>query len=321
MRFNYIAEGVGMPAFGPYTIHYVAHPILSGRTRYVCNTTITDNKLHSETRILVEGFNFGKKMEIADAFNLPMRLAVSLMKDKDGNIDLTIPVEGDLDDPEYKVMPIVWQVLKNLLIKAVSAPYTLLARAFEADEDDLRTVHFLFLQQDLTGKQEKPLHILARVAKDKPDMRIELVQAGDRAAEAEAYAIRTAKAAYYVDSTGTVIDTTVKDLGAFLKEVSIKSPGFRTWIDAKVGAGDEPMQKKCMRMIGATNAEAEVTRIWAIRSKLVTDRLLQEGVPVDAILVRDRVESDTIPALGEPSFHVIYGESEEDAAPDMSDVP
>ena len=314
MRFNYIAEGVGMPAFGPYTVHYVAHPILSGRTRYECNTTITDNKLHSETRILVEGFNFGKKMEVADAVDLPMRLAVSLMKDKDGNIDLTIPVEGDLDDPEYKVMPIVWQVLKNLLIKAVSAPYTLLARAFEVDEDDLRTVHFLFLQRDLTGKQDKPLHILARVAKDKPDMRIELVQAGDRGAEAEAYSIRMAKAAYYVDSTGIAIDTSLKDVDAFLKDVSIKSPGFRTWIDGKVGAGDEPMQKKCMRMIGATNAEAEVTRIWAIRSKLVTDRLLQEEVPVGAIVVRDRVESDTIPALGEPSFHVIYGAREGEAA-------
>lgn len=321
MRFNYTAEGVGMPVFGPYTIHYVAHPILSGRTRYVCNTTITDNKLKSEMRILVEGFNFGKKMEVADAFDLPMRLAVSLMKDKDGNIDLTIPVEGDLDDPEYKVMPIVWQVLKNLLVKAVSAPYTLLARAFEADEDDLRTVHFLFLQQELTGKQEKPLHILARVAKDKPDMRIELVQAGDHGMEAEAYAIRTAKAAYYTDSTGIAIDTNTADLGTLLKDVSIKSPGFRTWIEGKVGAGDEPMQKKCMRLIGAANAEAEVARIWAVRSRLVTDQLLEEKVPVGAILVRDRVQGDTIPALGEPSFHVIYGASEEGPVPVAADVP
>jgi hypothetical protein len=321
MRFNYIAEGVGMPAFGPYTVHYVAHPILSGRTRYECNTTITDNKLKSETRILVEGFNFGKKMEVADAFDLPMRLAVSLMKDKDGNIDLTIPVEGDLDDPEYRVMPIIWQVLKNLLIKAVSAPYTLLARAFDADEDDLRTVHFLFLQQDLTSKQEKPLHILARVAKDKPDMRIELVQAGDRASEAEAYAIRSAKAAYYTDSTGTAIDTTTEDLGALLKDVSIKTPGFRAWINGKVGAGDEPMQKKCMRLVGLTNAEAEVTRIWAVRSKLVTDQLLKEKVPPGAILVRDRMETDTISALGEPSFQVIYGASEEDDASSEAQAP
>ena len=87
-----------MPALGPCTIHHMAHPILSGRTRYVCDTTITDTKLASETRLLVEGFNFGK-MEIADAIDLPMRPAVSLMKDKDGNIGLTIPVEGDLDAP------------------------------------------------------------------------------------------------------------------------------------------------------------------------------------------------------------------------------
>ena len=59
-------------------------------------------------------------------------------------------------------MPIIQQVLKNLLIKAVNAPYSLLARAFDADEDDLRNVHFLFLQQELTGKQEKLLDIFYR---------------------------------------------------------------------------------------------------------------------------------------------------------------
>lgn len=315
MRLSYTAEGVGMPAFGPYTVHYVAHPIVSGRTKYVCNTTVVDNKLHSENRILVEDFNFGRRMQIADAMELPVRLAVSLMKDVDGNIDLDVPVEGDLDDPEYRVWPVIWQVLKNLVLKAVTAPAHLLARSFNADEEDLTSVRFLYLQQDLTSKQEKPLNVLQRVAKGRPGLRIELVQTGDRQGEAEAYAIRTAKAAYYVDSTGTAIDTTVQDLEALLKPVNIKSPGFKQWMDRKVGTGDVPVQEQCMRMVGVENANAEVTRLWNVRTRMINAYLQKDAeLPTGAISVRDRAEADTIAVGGTPSFVVIFGEREGAAA-------
>ena len=312
MRMNYVMEGVFMPDFGPYTVFYVAHPILSGRTRYECNTTITDNKLNSENHIHVEDFNFGKKMDITDAFNLPMRLAVSLMKDKDGNIVLDVPVEGDLDDPEYKVWPIIWQVLKNLVIKAVNAPVTLLSKAFGADEDDLTAVRFLNLQEQLGGQQQKPLNTLARVAMEKPELKIELVQTGDRRNEAEAYALRTAKAAYYADSTGIAIDSATKNMDDLLESVDILSSGFSTWVTAKVGAEDEPVQKKCMRLVGQENADRAVDRLYSARLAHVLEYLrVEKELPEGTILVRDRVETDTIPAAGLPTFLVLYGVDEE----------
>ena len=312
MRLAYTVEQVGMPDFGPYTVHYVAHPILSGRTRYVCNTTIIDNQLQSENHILVEDFQFGKKMDITDAYNLPVRLAVGLMKDKDGNIDLKVPVEGDLDDPEYKVWPIVWQVLKNLVVKAVTAPAALIGRALGADEDDLKAVRFLALQETIGPRQEKPLNTLTRVVNEKPDLAIELVQTGDRQAEAEAYAIRTAKAAYYVDSTGHPIDTAVADLDELLEGLDIRSPAFLAWMDAQAGPSDAPIQRRCMQLIGETNAATEVERLWAVRRDLVTNYLsVEKELPAGSFLVRDRLDTDTIPTMGQPSFHVLYGVRDE----------
>lgn len=309
MRLSYTMDQVGMPDFGPYTVHYVAHPIMSGRTRYVCNTTISDNKLYSENRILVEDLQFGRRMDIADAYNLPMRLAVGLMKDKDGNVDLRFPVEGDLDDPDYRVWPIVWQVLKNLVVKAVTAPAAMLGRAMNADEDDLRAVRFLYLQQELGPQQEKPLNTLARVVTEKPDLSIELVQTGDRQGEAEAYAIRIAKAAYYVDSTGHALDTAASDMPELLKNIDLRSPGFKAWMDARMGFSDEPIQRRCMTMVGGTNAAAEVDRLWAVRQEQVRNYLTGvKKLPLNSFLIRDRMESDTIPSMGQPSFHVLYGE-------------
>jgi hypothetical protein len=313
MQLEYTMEGVGMPDFAPYTVFYVAHPILSGRTRYVCNTTIVDNKLHSVNHLFVEDFSFGKKMDVADAMNLPMRLAVSLMKDKDGNIDLTVPVEGDLDDPEYKVWPIIWQVIKNIFVKAINAPITLLSRAFDADEEDLRAVRFLPLQAELSSQQEKPLNILARVAKEKPDVGITLVRSGNREAEAEAYVIRVAKASYFADSTGTPVEM-VNSQVTEVDAVDIKSVAFKAWLDRAHGPSADPVQKRCMAMVGMENALAEVDRLSTVRSALITDHLVVEkAIPEGAILIRDHLPTDTVPAGGQPAYHVLFGERNLDA--------
>ncbi|MEZ4739215.1 MAG: DUF748 domain-containing protein [Flavobacteriales bacterium] len=311
MRVEYTVENLGMPAFAPYTVHYVAHPILSGRTRYTCTTTIIDNKLKSTNELFVEDFNFGKKRKVADAMNLPMRLAVSLMKDKNGNIDLTVPVEGDLDDPEYKVWPIIWQVIKNLFIKAVNAPVALLSRAFDADEDDLRAVRFLPLQAELTNQQKKPLNTLARVVLQKPEIAVTLVRTGDHVAEAEAYAIRAAKAAYLADSIGTAVRATGADEIARIDAIDIRSSGFLAWLDRTSGPSTEPVQSRCMAVVGKDNALAEVDRLAAVRNTLITDYLtLEKALPQGRIVLRDRLATDSIPSGGQPSYHVLFGEQD-----------
>ncbi|MCB0812463.1 MAG: hypothetical protein KDB87_04775, partial [Flavobacteriales bacterium] len=129
---------------------------------------------------------------------------------------------------------------------------------------------------------------------EKPDLAIELVQTGDRQAEAEAYAIRTAKAAYYVDSTGHPIDTAVADLDELLEGLDIRSPAFLAWMDAQAGPSDAPIQRRCMQLIGETNAATEVERLWAVRRDLVTNYLsVEKELPAGSFLVRDRLDTDT----------------------------
>ncbi|MCC7501684.1 MAG: DUF748 domain-containing protein [Flavobacteriales bacterium] len=313
MHFSYTIDRLGMPDFGPYTVFFLAHPILSGTTHFTCETHIVNNKLVSKNHILVEDFQFGRKMDVSTAYQLPMRLAVSLLKDKDGNIELDLPVEGDLDDPEYKVMPIVWQVLKNLIVKAVSAPINLLSRAFDADEEDLKSVRFLHLQEDLTGKQEKPLNTLARVAASKPELKIELVQAGDKTGEEEAYALLMARSAFLADSTGTTVDLPRIGLEEKVRTIDIKSPGFTAWMDKRMGPSGEPIQKRCMQFVGVANAKAEVERLWTARKLLLETYLTKEKqLPAGRITVRDATPDDKLATSGQPYFEVKYG-----SAPDQ----
>lgn len=308
LHFRYDIVSLGMPDFGPYTTFFLAHPVLSGVTTYHNETAIVDNKLRSTNHVVVEDFQFGRKMQVSTAYQLPVRLAVSLLKDKDGNIALDIPVEGDLDDPEYRVMPIVWQVLKNLVVKAVSAPANLLARALKLDEEDLKGVRFLHLQEDLTSKQEKPLRSMVRVAQEKPDLRIELVQAGDRTGEAEAQALLLARKAYVEDSTGTPLTLPKVELEAAVARIDIKSPGFTAWLDKRLGPGSAPVQQRCMQLAGAAALNAEVDRLYAARIALIKAWLVQEGsLAPDRITVREATPADKLPASGQPYFELKVG--------------
>jgi hypothetical protein len=311
LQFSYTITSLGMPDFGPYTEFFLAHPILSGTTRNTCRTTIIDNKLHSENHLFVADFQFGRKMDMKDAYQLPVRLAVSLLKDKDGNIILNFPVEGDLDDPEYKVMPIVWQVLKNLVVKAVSAPYNLLARAFNADEEDLKSVRFLHLQEDLTNKQEKPLNTVARVAKAKPELKIALVQAGDRTGEMEEHALFLARMAYLADSTGRAVEGDKVAQEAAVATVDIKTPGFAAWLDKVAGPSDRPVQQRCIAWAGEPTLKAEVERLYAARIALVQAFLLQEhSLTADQVIVRNAAPADKLAESGQPYFQLVFSTEE-----------
>ncbi|MCB0793304.1 MAG: DUF748 domain-containing protein, partial [Flavobacteriales bacterium] len=306
LRIDYTLTGVGMPSFAPYTVHYVAHPILSGRTRYSNHTTIVNDQLDSRNELFIEDMQFGKKLDIQDAFDLPMRLVVSLLRDKDGNIDLKIPVSGDLSDPNYHLWPVIWQVVKNIFVKALSAPANMLARAFDADEDDLKAVRFLPLQDELTSKQTKPLDLLLRVLREKPELSIALVQCGDRRSEAEKYALDQAKVRYFVDSTGVALDSNKVDES--LRAIDIRSPGFGAWLDAQLGPGSAPVQERCMALVGQEAADAAVARLWEGRRNVVEAYLREQEEGADvAIVVRDRNETDTLSMIGMPTFQVIYG--------------
>lgn len=311
LQFTYTIASLGMPDFGPYTEFFLAHPILSGTTLNTCRTTIIDNKVHSENHLFVQDFQFGRKLDMKSAYQLPVRLAVALLKDKDGNITLDFPVKGDLDDPEYKVMPIVWQVLKNLVVKAVNAPYNLLARAFSADEDDLKSVRFLHLQEDLTNKQEKPLNTVARVATSKPELKIALVQSGDRLAEMEEQALFLARKAFVADSTGMAVEGDKVAQEAAVARIDIRSPGFTAWLEKVGGPSDRPVQTRCMAWAGEAALKAEVERLYAARIALVQAYLLQQhALTPEQITVRNATPADKLAESGQPYFQLVFSAEE-----------
>jgi hypothetical protein len=164
---------IDLPAFTPYSGKYAGYAIASGALTLEVDYKIVNRKLNASNRFLVNRFEFGEKVESKDATKLPVKFAVSLLKDKDGVIDLDLPIEGSLDDPKFRIGKIVWQVLGNLISKAVTAPFALLGKLFGGKGEELSSVDFRDGLAALDDAGRKKLDALAKALKDRPALALQ----------------------------------------------------------------------------------------------------------------------------------------------------
>ena len=165
---------IDLPAFTPYSGTYAGYAIASGTLTVEVDYKIVNRRLTASNRFLVNQFEFGDKVESKRATKLPVKFAVSLLKNKDGVIDLDLPIEGSLDDPKFRIGKIVWQVLGNVIAKAATSPFALLGRMFGGKGDDLSAVDFPNGLATLDEPAKRKLDALARALRDRPALRLEV---------------------------------------------------------------------------------------------------------------------------------------------------
>lgn len=274
MDINYTIEDMLISDINPYSKFYVATPFINGTVYYASNTSIHNNYLKSTNQFKVEEIKVGSKSG-NPLYDMPIKLAVSLLTDLKGNINLDIPIEGDLNDPKFKVWKIVWQVLKNILVKAVTAPYRLLANSFGGNEDEYREIPFDYLQTKLYERQMNSFNNIARVLKEKPEMRIELMQVSSLEDEAEQFAIREMKKEYLGFQSQDSIDEQKLQR---INEVSIKDSLFILHVNQKYKSNSNllSVQEKCINIYGKDKLFEKVTDIKQRRNNFVLEFLTKE---------------------------------------------
>ena len=159
--------------FTPYSGKYVGHRIQKGKLSLDLHYLIDDKKLDSTNDIIIDQFDFGEKVESPDAVDLPVKLGVSLLKDSSGKIKLNLPVSGRLDDPEFSIVGILVKVLKNLLLKAATSPFSLIGSMMGSSED-LSYVNFEQGSSRLSETEQAKLATLAKALADRPGLSIDI---------------------------------------------------------------------------------------------------------------------------------------------------
>lgn len=166
---------VELTTLTPYSGKFAGFRIRKGRLNLDLHYVITKGQLKAENKVVVEQLQLGEKVDSADAVDLPIRLAIALLKDTDGKISIELPVTGDLNNPQFSVMPIVWQTLRNLVVRAATAPFKFIGGLVTGGgSEDLGNVSFAAGSSALSRDAESALNSLAKALKERPALRLEI---------------------------------------------------------------------------------------------------------------------------------------------------
>ncbi|HXZ86952.1 MAG TPA: DUF748 domain-containing protein, partial [Candidatus Binataceae bacterium] len=167
------ADGIELTNLTPYSTKYTGYPIIKGTLTLDVHYLLDQNNLTANNHIFIDQFTFGDRVESKDATNLPVRLAVALLKNSKGQIDLNLPVSGSLSDPQFSIGGVIWQVFKNLIVKAATSPFSLIAAAFGGGESqELSYIEFAPGYATLTPDSISRLTTIAKALKDRTGLRM-----------------------------------------------------------------------------------------------------------------------------------------------------
>ena len=165
-----------------YSGKYVGYGIAKGKLSAELNYKIIERQLTATNRIFLDQLTFGDAVESPDAVNLPVQLAVSLLKNSRGEIDLNLPVSGTLDDPQFSVFGLVMKMLFNLIGKAITSPFALLGSALGGGEE-LSQLDLAAGTATLGEAEQGRLKTLAQALLDRPALRLDIVGRADPATD------------------------------------------------------------------------------------------------------------------------------------------
>lgn len=179
----------------PYSAKFAGYRIDKGKLSLDLGYLITDRKLQATNKVVFNQLVLGDKVDSPDAMNLPLKLAVAILKDKDGVIDVDLPLTGSLDDPQFRVAPLVWKAFLNLVTKAATAPFSLIA-GLVGGGDDMDALAFAAGDATLSPENVEKLGALAKGLAQRPALGVEVRGAYDPAADALALRAVRFEAAY-----------------------------------------------------------------------------------------------------------------------------
>ncbi|MFO1306226.1 MAG: DUF748 domain-containing protein [Burkholderiales bacterium] len=181
------ARDVDLPPLTPYSVKYAGYGIEKGKLTFDVHYRIEARKLAAENRLVLDQLTFNReRIDSPTATKLPVLLAVALLKDSRGVIDVRLPISGSLDDPQFSMWGLVLQVIGNLIGKAATAPFTLLTAAFGGHGEELSVIPFDAGASTLGEDAQKRIDTLGKALSDRPGLRLEIAGCADPASDREA---------------------------------------------------------------------------------------------------------------------------------------
>ena len=175
-----------MTDLSPYSAAFAGREIAAGKLDLDLLYRIDEGQLKGANEIVMSDLVLGDKVDSPDAASLPLGLAVALLKDANGVIDLDLPVEGNVNDPEFQIGGVIWKAFASLITKIVSAPFRLLGNLIGVESEDMGQFRFLAGRFDLTPPEREKVAQLREALQQRPELSVAVAGAFDPAIDVPA---------------------------------------------------------------------------------------------------------------------------------------
>jgi len=239
MDVDYVLTNFMLSDINIYSEMNTGYPFVYGEMFYYSQTTIRDGQIVSENKLRINDVELGDKVE--GWKSIPIKFALFLLKDKNGDVVLDVPVRGNLNDPDINVKKLVWTTLKKTIIKVASSPVDFLAGFAKVDPKDIKTIEFAYLDTTLSNRVTHQLDMLIKLEKAKSGLKIKMAYFNDISME---------KAAISVNEIGKQFNLVNKS------DYTANEESFYTYIKSKTLKDSVNIEQDCMKLLGAQKMDS-----------------------------------------------------------------
>jgi hypothetical protein len=275
---NVVFKNVDMVSASPYTMKFAGYKVAEGKISLDLQYKVRNRQLDGTNQIVLDKLTLGERIDSPDALKLPLELALAILKDSDGRIDLGLPVSGDMNDPQFSYGALIWKAVGNVLTKIVTAPFRALGNLLGISADKLESIDFDAGSAVLLPPEREKLKQVAQILAKREQLKLAVPgQYSDTdAAALRAQAVRRAVAA----KAGIKLETGEEPGPLNLGERKIRG-ALRDLYAERFGKAELDKQKKAAEVASPAGASAQASMPAAAAKIPVLQRLgkLIEGEP------------------------------------------
>ena len=289
--------GIDLVSFSPYSGKYAGYNIEKGKLSLNLAYKLENNQLSAENRLFIDQFTFGDRVESPTATSLPVNLAIALLKNNRGEIDLNLPISGSFDDPQFSIGGLILKVIGNVFVKAVTSPFALLGSMFGGGEE-LSNVEFAPGRANINAAASKKLESLAKALTERSALKLEITGRADPEADRDGFKRVTVERAMKAEKLKVIL--TKGSDGESLDSIEIAPEEYKTYLTRVYKEGKFPkprnligIQKELpveeMEKLMLTNVsvtEEDMRQLAKQRAENVQGWLIEQGkVPSERIFL------------------------------------
>ena len=170
----------------PYSGKFAGRKIDSGKLSVDLEYKVKQRQMTGENKFVINKIKLGERVDSPEAVNLPLDLAIAILEDSDGVIDLDLPVSGSLDDPQFSYGRIIWKAVVNVLTKIVTAPFRALGHLLGISSDKIEAAEFDFGAATLLPPELEKLKEIGQILAKRPGLSLSIAPAYDLSGDTRA---------------------------------------------------------------------------------------------------------------------------------------